>query len=166
MFFKNSRLWVSHTPLVAARDSVLILLGTFTLRYSLHDFIEPYGAFHFFMVACLFVAVRYGYKAAFLCLFASYFLGNYFFIHPYGQFGEVTLSDFIQAFDFFLVTAVSIGVIEKLQRTIYAQKLLIHVMQDRQRSLLYQKNDLVSKLRLSEKHQSVGNGVPVNIPSR
>lgn len=147
MYFKNSRLWVQHTPLVAARDSFLILMVAFLARYGLHDLIEPYAVFHFFMVACIVVAIRYGYKAAFLCLIAGYFLGKYFFMQPYGQYGEVTASDLIQAFHFFFVTTVSIVVIEKLQRTIYSQKLLIQVMQDQQRSLLYQKNDLVQKLR-------------------
>lgn len=147
MFFKNSRLWVQHKPLIAARDSVLILLAAFIVRYALHDFIEPYAVFHFFIVACVIVAIRYGYVAALLCLVGSYFLGNYFFIAPYGQFGEVTTADLVQAFNFFFVTAISIGVIEKLQRTIYSQKLLIQVMKDRQRSLLYQQNELVGKLR-------------------
>jgi K+-sensing histidine kinase KdpD len=103
------------------------------------------------MVACLIVSIRYGYKAAFACLFASYALGNYFFVKPYGQFGEITTADLIQAFNFFLVTGVAILLIEKLQRTIYSQKLLIHVMRDRHRSLLYRKNELVNKLRQLEK---------------
>lgn len=147
MIFKNSRLWVQHTAMVTVRDSALILLAAFLLRYALHELIEPYAVFHFFMVACIVVAIRYGYKAAFACLLASYFLGTFFFVKPYGEFGEVTTSDLIQAFNFSFVTAVSIGVIEKMQRMIYSQRLLIQVMRDRQRTLLYQKNELVNKLR-------------------
>jgi K+-sensing histidine kinase KdpD len=153
MKFKNSRLWVQHTPLVVARDSFLILLAAFLVRYGLHDLIEPYAAFHFFMVACVIVAIRYGYQAAFTCLIASYFLGNYFFVKPYGQFGEITTSDLIQAFNFFFVASISILVIEKLQRVVYSQKLLIKVMHDRQRSLLYRKNELVNKLRELERER-------------
>ena len=153
MKFKNARLWVQHTPLVAARDSFLILLAAFLVRYGLHDFIEPYAVFHFFMVACIIVAIRYGYKMAFICLIVSYFLGSYFFVKPYGQLGEITTSDLIQAFNFFFVAAVSILVIEKLQRVIYAQKLLIKVMHDRQRSLLYRKNELINKLRVLERQR-------------
>lgn len=151
MKFKNARLWVQHTPLVAARDSFVILLAAFLVRYGLHDFIEPYAIFHFFMVACIIVAIRYGYKMAFMCLIVSYFLGSYFFVKPYGQFGEITTSDLIQSFNFFFVAAVSILVIEKLQRVIYAQNLLIKVMQDRQRSMLYRKNELINKLRVLER---------------
>lgn len=147
MRFKNSRLWVQHTPLVAARDSFLILLSAFLIRYGLNELIQPYAVFHFFIVACLVVAGRYGYKAAFACLLASYFLGSFFFVKPYGQFGEVTTSDWIQAFNFFFVTSFAILMIEKLQRTIYSQKLLIHVMKDRHRSLLYRKNEMMHKLR-------------------
>lgn len=134
-----------------ARDSSLILLAAFLVRYALHELIEPYAVFHFFIVACIIVAIRYGYKAAFICLSVSYFLASFFFVKPYGQFGDVTTSDLIQAFNFFFVTAIAILVIEKLQRTIYSQKLLIQVMQDRQRSLLYRKNDLVNKIRRLEK---------------
>ena len=153
MQFKNSRLWVQHTTFVVARDSFLILWVAFLMRYELHDLIEPYAVFHFFMVACIVVAIRYGYKAAFTCLAASYFLGSYFFVQPYGQLGEITTSDLIQAFNFFFVTAISILIIEKLQSAIYAQKLLIQVMQDRQRSLLYQKNELVHKVRELERQK-------------
>ena len=149
MLFKNSRLWVQHTPLVAARDSFLILLAAFIVRYAIQDWIEPYAVFHFFMVACVVVAIRYGYQPAFACLIASYFLGNYFFIEPFGTFGEVTTSDLIEAFNFFFVTAIAIGVIEKLQRTIHSQKLLIKVMGDRQRSMLFRQNELIQKLRSS-----------------
>jgi K+-sensing histidine kinase KdpD len=153
MKFKNARLWVQHSPLVAARDSFVILSAAFFVRLNLHELIEPYAVFHFFMVACVIVAIRYGYKMAFTCLVASYFLGNYFFVKPYGQFGEITTADLIQAFNFFFVTAVSILVIEKLQRVIYSQKLLIKVMNDRQRSLLYRKNELVNKLRELERQR-------------
>jgi len=154
MFFKNSRLWVQHTPLVAIRDSILILLVTFIFRYSIHDWIEPYAVFHFFMVACVIIAIRYGYKLALLCLVISHFLGSYFFVKPYGSLGEVTTSDLIQAFNFFFVTVVAIGAIEKLQRIIYFQKLLIRVMQDRQRSMLFQQNILVHKLRKNFTHKN------------
>jgi K+-sensing histidine kinase KdpD len=150
MYFKNSRLWVQHSSLVVFRDSVLIVLSAFLIRYALHDVIQPYAVFHFFIVACVIVAIRYGYKAAFLSLLTSYFLGNYFFVKPFGQFGDITTGDLIQAFNFFFVTAISIGAIEKLQRTIYSQRLLIQVMRDRQRSLLYRMNDLTVKVRASE----------------
>ena len=116
-------------------------------RYFLHKWIEPYAAFHFFMIACIAVAFRYGYKSAIPCLMVSYFLGNYFFVKPYRTFGEIETSDLIQAFSFFFVTLFSIFLIEKLQRTVYSQKLLIQVMQDKQLSLLYQQNELAHKIR-------------------
>jgi K+-sensing histidine kinase KdpD len=153
MYFKNSRLWVRHSSLVAVRDSLLIVLLAFLARFALHEVIKPYAIFHFFMVACLIIAFRYGYKLAFLSLIVSYLLGNYFFVKPYGQFGEVTTDDLIQAFNFFLVTGVAIVVIEKLQRTIYMQKLLLKVMSDRHRSMLFRKNELAVKIRNMSKDQ-------------
>lgn len=138
--------------MAVARDSMLIVLAAFLIRYTLHQVIEPYAVFHFFMVACVIVAIRYGYKAAFLSLIPSFLLGNYFFIRPYGQFAIISVDDLIQIFNFILVTGSAILAIEKLQRTIYSQKLLIQVMRDRQRSLLYQQNELVNKLRNVNKH--------------
>jgi K+-sensing histidine kinase KdpD len=147
MYFKNSRLWVQHRPSVVVRDSILILLGTFVLRYAIHDLIEPYGAFHLFMVACIVVAIRYGYKAAIACQIASLFLANFFFVKPYGSWGPITDADFIKMFDFLLVTGVAVLLIERLQRTVYSQKLMILVMRDRKRSTLFRQNELLQKLK-------------------
>jgi K+-sensing histidine kinase KdpD len=149
MILKNSRLWVQHRPWVVARDSFLILLVASVARYALRELIEPYAVFHFFIIACLIVAVRYGYRAAFVCLVVSVFVGNFFFVKPYNTFAQITTSDLIPALNFFFVTGVAVVVIEKLQRTIYAQKLLIKIMSDRQRSMLFRQNDLVQKLRSS-----------------
>jgi len=134
---------------VVVRDSFVILLVAFVVRYALHDLIEPYAVFHFFIIACLLVAVRYGYRAAFVCLLVSVFVGNFFFVKPYNTFGQITTSDLIPALNFFFVTGIAVVVIEKLQRTIYAQKLLIKIMSDRKRSMLFRQNDLVQKLRSS-----------------
>lgn len=142
-----------HKPFVIARDSFLILLAAFIVRYDVHEWIEPYAPFHFFMVACLIIAFRYGYKSALICLMISVFVGNYFFVQPYETFGPATISDFIQTFNFLAVTAVAIGMVEKLQRTIYAQKLLIQVMRDRQRSMLFRQNEQLHKVRSLEASQ-------------
>jgi len=137
--------------MVVIRDSTWIVLVAFLIRYALQELIKPFAVFHFFMVACVIIVVRYGYKAAFASLIVSYALGSYFFVKPYGQFGEVMVADLIQAFNFFFVTAIAIVVIEKLQRTIYSQKLLLKVMTDRHRSMLYRKNELVNRLRDASK---------------
>lgn len=147
MKIKNSRRWVKHSPWVIVRDSTGILLFAFLLRYAIHDFIEPYAPFHFFILASLLISIRYGYKAALSALVISSILASYFFVKPYKTIGMPTLQDMIQICNFWLVTLVAISVIEKLQRTIYSQKLIIKIMNDRQRSLLFRKNELLSKLR-------------------
>lgn len=150
MKIKNSRRWVRHSSWVIVRDSVGVLLFAFLLRYAIHDWIQPYAAFHFFIVACLLIAIRYGYKAALTALVISSGAGTYFFIQPYKSFDVPTVQDMIQITNFWFVTLVAIAVIEKLQRTIYAQKLLIKIMNDRHRSILFRKNELLTKLRASE----------------
>lgn len=147
MELKNARLWSPHSIFSTFWNSCAAVITAFAVRYYLHDWIEPYAPFHFFIIACIWVAIRYGYKAALLSLLVCYLLGGYFFIKPYQVVGVISKADFIQAFIFFFVTAVAIGVIEKLQRTIYSQKLLIQVMHDQQRSMLYQRNEVEHKLR-------------------
>ncbi len=148
MLFKNSRLWVPHRARVIARDCMLILSAAFLLRYAAHDLLQPYAPFHFFIVACLAIAVRYGHTAALICLAISMVIGNYFFVQPYYNFsGHINTSDWIINLTFFLVTGTAIAVIEKLQRTIYSQKLLIKIMKDQQRSMLFRQNELIQKMK-------------------
>lgn len=147
MELKNARLWNRYSTWEAVRDSALAITAAFAIRYYLHDWIEPYAPYHFFMVACIAVAIRHGYKTAFLSLCVCVFLGNFFFIKPYFRVGQLSRSDLIQVLNFFMVTTIAIGVIEKLQRTICSQRLLIQVMNDRHRSMLYQRNELEYRLR-------------------
>lgn len=153
MKIKNSKSWVRHSPWVIVRDSVAILLFTFLFRYAIHDLIEPYAPFHFFIVACLFIAFRYGYKAALSVLVVSSFLAIYFFIQPYRTLGNPSTQDIIQIFNFWFVTLVAIAMIERLRRIVYSQRLIIRIMNDRQRSLLFRKNELLSKMRSTGQSQ-------------
>lgn len=154
MKFKNSNYWVRHSPLIAARDSTLIILVAFVFRYALQEFIQPYVPFHFFLVGCFIIAFRYGYKVALVALLISTLLGIYFFIAPYNSFDLPTIGDIIQIVNFDVVAVLAILLIERLQRTIYSQRLLINVMRDQNRTELFKENDLLLKLRLINKTPS------------
>ena len=147
MQLKNSRYWVEHKPWIRVRDTLIILLIAFAIRYELQPLIKPYAPFHFFIVACIIVSVRYGYIAACTASAASTVIGLYFFVAPFSDLGLPTFSDVVITITFLVVTLSAIAVIEILQRIIYKQKLLIKVMNDQHRSSLFRLNELIFEIR-------------------
>ena len=120
------------------------MLGVaFLIRYVLQPYIEPYAPFHFFIVACLFIAYLYGYKLALVATVISALLGSYFFVKPYFTLGPASVSDVIQFFNFAFVTAISVLLIERLQRTAYARDMMLKIMESRHKITLYRENDRI-----------------------
>ena len=120
------------------------MLGmAFLIRYALQPYIEPYAPFHFFIVACLFIAYLYGYKLALVATVVSSFLGSYFFVEPYFTLGPASVSDVIQFLNFAFVTAISVLLIERLQRTAYARDMMLKIMNSRHKITLYRENDRI-----------------------
>jgi len=143
MRIKNSKSWVSYPLSSSLAGAFLILLASFLIRLALHDAIEPYAPFHFFIVACIAIAYLYGYKLALAGVIVSTVLGGYFFIKPYFSFGTPAASDWLQFFNFATVTIIAILVIENLQRNIYSRRLILKVMQSRYLISILEKNDAV-----------------------
>jgi hypothetical protein len=143
MRIQNSRSWVKYSLGDAALGSLTFLLGAFILRFLLQPVIAPYAPFHFFIVACLFIAYLYGYELALLSVLISAFLGSYFFVKPYFTLSPASLSDLIQFLNFTSVTVVAILIIEKLQRTIYAREMVLKIMDSRHKISLYRENDRI-----------------------
>lgn len=120
----------------------LLLLGmAFVARMLLHSYIEPYAPFHFFIVACLFIAYFFGYQLALIGVLISVLVGNYFFIRPYVQFGPISTTDLIQFFTFASVAVIAIYVIEQLQRTAYSRNMVVKIMKSRHKISLQREND-------------------------
>ena len=89
------------------------------------------------------IAYMYGYKIGLLSVLISTAVGGYYFIKPYNSLGpldEINPTDWVQFFNFDLVTIASIFVIEKLQRNVSERTLLLKVMQSRYRIELLRKN--------------------------
>ena len=87
MRIKNSKSWVSYSLSESIAYASLILLIAFLIRLGLHQTIEPDAPFHCFIVACILIALLYGYKLALVGILVSTLLGGYFFIKPYNTFG-------------------------------------------------------------------------------
>jgi K+-sensing histidine kinase KdpD len=143
MRIQNSKSWVKYSFRQALAGSGLILLSAFLIRYALQPLIEPYAPFHFFIVACLFIAYVYGYQFALLGTFVSAFFGSYFFVKPYFSFDIATASDIIQFINFASVTLISVFIIEHLQRTLYARRMVLKIMESRHRVSLFRENDRI-----------------------
>ena len=143
MRIQNSKSWVTYSFGEAALGSSVLVLSAFIVRYALQPFIEPYAPFHFFIVACLFIAYLYGYRLALASTLVSALLGSFFFVKPYFTLGPATVSDVIQFLNFTCVTAVAILIIEKLQRTVYARQMVLKIMESRHKISLYRENDRI-----------------------
>ena len=143
MLIQNSRSWVKYAFSEAALGSLTLVLCAFIIRYALQPWIEPYAPFHFFIVACLFIAYLYGYRLALAATLMSALLGSFFFVKPYFTLGPATVSDVIQFFNFASVTAIAILIIEKLQRTVYARQMVMKIMASRHKISLYRENDRI-----------------------
>ena len=150
MRIKNSKNWVRHSTNKSVGGALLILLIAFLIRLGIHPLVEPYAPFHLFIVACSIIAFFYGYKLALLSIVASIALGGYYFVKPYkmlGPLNELNPTDWLQFFNFFLVSIVAIFFIEKLQRNIFERDLLLKVMPSRYRIELIKKNESQISLR-------------------
>jgi len=143
MRIQNSKSWVKYSFGNAVLGSSALLLTAFVLRYAVQPLIEPYAPFHFFIVACLFIAYRYGYQLAFLATLISAFLGSFFFVKPYFTLGPASVSDVIQFLNFTFVTMIAILIIEKLQRSVYAHHMVSKIMESRHKISLYRENDRI-----------------------
>jgi glucose-6-phosphate-specific signal transduction histidine kinase len=80
MRIKNSKSWVRYSLSSSLAGASFILLVSFLIRLSLHDAIEPYAPFHFFIVACIAIAYLYGYKLALVGTLVSTALGGSAFL--------------------------------------------------------------------------------------
>lgn len=121
--------------------TLIVISAALLIRFALHDYIKPLGVYPIFIISTLVVQYRYGYKYSILALAASVFLAEYYFVEPYGEFSFLSFKDIVITIDFVMVVGFAIFLIERLQRLVYAQKLLRKVNESRQVILLHREND-------------------------
>jgi K+-sensing histidine kinase KdpD len=69
--------------------------------------------------------------------------GSFFFVKPYFTFNSAGVTDVIQFLNFTSVTVISVLVIEKLQRMVYAHEMVLKIMESRYKISLYRENDRI-----------------------
>ena len=127
-----------------------ITLTAFAVRTALHPVLQPYGVFHFFIVASLLVQYLFGYRMALISVGVSLALGEIYFVEPYGEISHLTDKDFIISLNFVMVILPAIFLVEKLQRSLYTRQLLGKVNVSRMTLALRREND---RLYISKKIQ-------------
>jgi hypothetical protein len=141
MDIRNSTHWVEYSPWERLVGTLAITVTAFVVRGALHPLIQPYGVFHFFIVAVLLIQYLFGLRMAILATVLSLALGEIFFVEPYGQVSHLTDKDLIISLNFVLVTLPAVLLLEKLQRSLYARDLLAKVNQSRMLIALRREND-------------------------
>jgi uncharacterized membrane protein (UPF0136 family) len=141
MQIQNSVHWRRFSTGQAFAGTGVIILCAFAIRYLIHPWIEPYAVFHAFTLGCLLIGFLFGHWFALLGMVLSVFLAEYFFVAPYGTFDGFQHKDFILSFNFGVITGAAIFFIEKLQRSLYAQGLVLKVMSSRHLLSLQREND-------------------------
>lgn len=143
MHIKNNKVWVKYSLAERIIGTIFILLTALMIRLTIHSYVEPYAPFHFFIVACLLIVILFGYWPALIGVLISIILGGYFFMRPYNDFGTLATTDWLEFFNFSSVTVITIFIIEQLQRSIYAQNLLLKVLESRHYVMLLNENERV-----------------------
>jgi hypothetical protein len=139
---KNARSWSPFSRFAAFGAAALVTTVAFGIRYLIHPWVEPYGAFQMFVFACIVSEYYFGLGPALLSLAMGGLLGTYYFVRPYQTFASmITRSDVIVTGNFVLVSVFVIVLIEILRRTLYTNQLLLKVSQSRHRVSLYREND-------------------------
>lgn len=141
MRIQNSKSWVEPSFGRSALNASVILLAAFVIRLLLHPYIDFYAPFHFFIVACVFIAYYYGYRLALMGILISSFVGSYFFVKPYNDMDSIGVTDVIQFINFSLVSVIAVLMIERLQRSVYKSGMLLKVLESRHKISMLREND-------------------------
>jgi K+-sensing histidine kinase KdpD len=143
MKIRNSKKWSKYSTHEALIGSFSLVFLAFAFRSLLHPLVEPYAVFHFFIVATLTVQYFFGYKFSVFSIIVSIFLGEYYFVKPYGEFNALSDKDFIISLNFALVTLTAVAFMEPLRRSLYARHLLLKVLSSRHKISLLRENDRI-----------------------
>lgn len=147
---KNSKNWTPGTPLTRLCIGLLITILAFTIRKSIHPFVQPNVPFHLVVVGAIVTEFFVGIAVAFLSLAIGLVLAFYYFIPPYDVFTAVTTSDLIIIANNVIVASTAIILLEYLRRANYSSKLTSQVATSQRRSLAEVYNQVLFNQRKSQ----------------
>ena len=126
MKIKNSKRWAKSGP-QAYFFAVFGVFVAFSIRYSLHTFLQGNIPMTFFILNTILVALFYGYLPSLLTIALSVPLAFFFFVPPFDSFDTPTPQDAFVFLSYILIAFISVGVVEWLQRERYRAVLLAKV---------------------------------------
>lgn len=111
--------WCKKSNCEAAIASLMALIVAFVVRWSFHPFLGSGIPTLTFMLATLWVALRYGYRWAIVELVGGFVVATYFFVEPYNSFAMPSTQDLFRMIYFFSIALLVICVFEKTNRDRY-----------------------------------------------
>jgi K+-sensing histidine kinase KdpD len=122
----NSKRWAKSGP-QAYFFAVFGVLVAFSIRFSLHGFLQGNIPMTFFIMNTILIALFYGYLPSLLTIALSVPLAFFFFVPPFDSFDMPTPQDGFVFGSYIVIALIAVGVVEWLQRERYKADLASRV---------------------------------------
>jgi len=126
MKIKNSKCWARRGA-EAYFFAVFGVFVAFSIRFSLHAFLQGNIPMTFFILNTILIALFYGYLPSLLTIVLSVPLAFFFFVPPFDSFDMPTPQDSFVFLSYILIAFIAVGIVEWLQRERYKAVLLSRV---------------------------------------
>jgi len=146
---KNAKCWAP----TGANGYFLAVLGVFlafSVRFSLHGFLQGNLPMTFFIVNTIIIALKFGYAPSLLTIALSVPLSFYFFVPPFDSYDLPTPQDGFVFLSYISIAFIAVAIIEWLQRERYNAILLSRVSESRYRLLAQTSSSLKKAQTLAE----------------
>lgn len=128
MEIKNSKRW-ARSGLTTYFLAIFGVFVAFSIRYSLHGFLQGSIPMTFFILNTIIVALFFGYLPSLLTIFLSVPVAFFFFIPPFDSFDMPTPQDSFVFISYIMIAFISVAIVEWLQRERYKAQLISRVSQ-------------------------------------
>lgn len=126
MKIQNSKRW-ARSGSEAYFFAIFGVFVAFSMRYSLHGFLQGNIPMTFFILNTIIIALFYGYLPSILTIVLSVPLAFFFFVPPFDSFDTPTPQDSFVFVSYILIAFIAVGIVEWLQRERYRAILLSRV---------------------------------------
>lgn len=145
MKIKNSSSWARS----GAQAYIWAIFGVFvafSIRFTLHQFLQGSIPMTFFIVNTIVIALFFGYLPSLFTIVISVPLAFFFFVPPFDSFETPTAQDGFVFISYILIALIAVCIVEWLQRERYKAVLLSRVSNSNF-ELLSQASVTLKKLR-------------------
>jgi K+-sensing histidine kinase KdpD len=156
MKIQNSKRWARNGP-QAYFFAVFGVFVAFSIRYSLHTFLQGNLPMTFFILNTILIALFYGFLPSFLTIILSIPLAFFFFVPPFDSFDMPTPQDSFVFMSYILIAFIAVGIVEWLQRERYKAILLTRVSESNFQLLSDVSRSLKSAMNLITKDKDTLN---------